>query len=50
MATLVAQIFCTLMAIAAAFDLEIRQYDVVNAFTNAKFNKLIYCYCLEGFD
>jgi hypothetical protein len=38
------------MAIAAAFNLEIRQYDAVNAFINAKFNKLVYCYCPEGFD
>ena len=38
------------MAMAAAFDLEIRQYDAVNAFTNAKLSKPIYCYCLEGFN
>ena len=38
------------MAIAAAFDLEIRQYNAVNIFTNTKLNKLIYCYCLEGFN
>src|SRR6266446_7625868 len=37
------------MAIAAAFDLEIRQYNAVNAFTNAKLSKLVYYYCLEGF-
>ena len=37
------------MAIAAAFDLEIRQYDAINVFINAKLSKLIYCYCLEGF-
>ena len=49
-ATLAARIFCALMAIAAAFDLEIRQYDAVNAFTNAKLNKPVYCYCPEGFD
>ena len=49
MATLAAWIFHTLIVIAAAFDLEIRQYDAVNAFINAKLNKLIYCYCPEGF-
>ena len=49
-ATLAAQIFRALMAIAAAFDLEIRQYDAVSAFINVKLNKLIYCYCPEGFD
>jgi len=38
------------MAIAAAFNLEIQQYDAVNAFTNAKLSKLIYCYCPEGFN
>ncbi len=38
------------MAIAAAFDLEIRQYNAVNAFMNAKLNKLVYCYCLQGFN
>src|SRR6202020_3296965 len=38
------------MAIAAAFDLEIRQYDAVNAFINAKLSKPVYCYCLEGFN
>ena len=37
------------MAIAAAFDLEIRQYDAVNTFINAKLSKPVYCYCLEGF-
>ena len=37
------------MAIAAAFDLEIRQYNAVNTFTNAKLSKLVYCYCPEGF-
>ena len=38
------------MAIAAAFDLEIQQYDAVNAFINTKLSKLVYCYCLEGFN
>jgi len=37
------------MAIAATFNLEIRQYDTINAFTNAKLSKLVYCYYLEGF-
>jgi hypothetical protein len=49
-ATLAAQIFRALMAIAAAFDLEIRQYNAVNVFINAKLSKLVYCYCLEGFN
>ena len=38
------------MAIAAAFNLEIRQYNAVNAFINAKLSKPIYCYCLKGFN
>jgi Reverse transcriptase (RNA-dependent DNA polymerase) len=37
------------MALAAAFDLEIRQYDAVNAFTNAKIDKQIYCWPPKGF-
>ena len=37
------------MAIAAAFDLEIQQYNAVNVFINAKLSKPVYCYCLEGF-
>jgi len=38
------------MAIAAAFNLEIQQYNAVNAFINAKLSKPVYCYYLEGFD
>ena len=38
------------MAIAAAFDLEIRQYNTVNAFMNTRLVKLVYCYCPEGFN
>ena len=49
MATLAARIFRALIAIAAAFNLEIRQYNAVNAFINAKLSKLVYCYYLEGF-
>ena len=37
------------MAIAAYFNLEIRQYDAVNAFTNAKLASLVYCHQPEGF-
>ena len=50
MATLAAQIFHALIAITAAFNLKIRQYNAVNIFINAKLNKLIYCYCLKGFN
>ena len=48
--TLAAQIFHTLIAMAAAFNLKIQQYNAVNAFINTKLNKLIYCYCPEGFN
>ena len=37
------------MAIAAYFNLEIRQYDAVNAFTNAQLNTPAYCHLPEGF-
>jgi hypothetical protein len=37
------------MAIAAAFNLEIQQYDAVNVFVNGKLNEDIYCYSPEGF-
>ncbi len=48
--TLVAKTFRALTAIAAAFDLEIWQYDAVNAFINSLLNDEIYCYCPEGFE
>ena len=38
------------MAIAAAFDLEIHQFDAVNAFINSSLNEEIYCYAPEGFE
>lgn len=41
-ATLAARSFRTLMAIAARFDLELLQYDAVNAFVNAKLDKDVY--------
>ena len=40
--TLAARSFRTLMAIAARFDLELFQYDVVNAFVNADLNQEVY--------
>jgi hypothetical protein len=42
-ATLIARIFRVLMILIAAFDLETRQYDAVNAFANSSINELIYC-------
>jgi Reverse transcriptase (RNA-dependent DNA polymerase) len=37
------------MATSAAFDLEIRQFDAINAFVNSKLNEDIYCYSPEGY-
>jgi hypothetical protein len=47
--TLAARIFRTLMVIIAAFNLEARQYDIVNAFTNSKLDETIHCTCPEGY-
>jgi hypothetical protein len=41
-ATLAAQVFRFLMALAAAFGLKAYQYDVLNAFLNATLNKPVY--------
>src|SRR5208282_3429447 len=49
-ATLAAQTFRAVMAIVAAFDLETRQYDAVNAFANATLPTPIPCYCAEGYE
>ena len=38
------------MAITAAFDLETRQYDAVNAFTNSALDEVVYCECPKGFE
>jgi hypothetical protein len=37
------------MAIAAAFNLELRQYDATNAFINALLDHEIYVQCPEGY-
>ena len=47
--TLAARSFCTLMAIAAQFDLELIQYDVVNAFVNADLNQEVYMKMPPGY-
>lgn len=49
-ATLAARIFRALMALAAAFDLETRQYDAVNAFANSPINEPTYCTLPQGWD
>ena len=48
-ATLASHIFRALAAIIAAFDLETRQYNAVNAFANNQIDKLTYCYLPESF-
>jgi hypothetical protein len=48
-ATLAIRIFRALMAIAAYFNMEIRQYDAVNAFTNAFLPSPILTWEPEGF-
>jgi hypothetical protein len=48
-ATLAARTFRTLMALVAAFDLETRQLDAVNAFANSKINETLYCYIPDGY-
>ena len=42
-ATLAARIFRALMALVAAFDMETRQYDAVNAFANSPLDETTYC-------
>ena len=37
------------MAICAKFDLETRQFDAVNAFTNSDLDKTVYCHMPKGF-
>jgi hypothetical protein len=49
-ATLAAKIFRCVIALAAAFDLELYQYDVLNAFLNAEINRATYVRCPEGYE
>ena len=48
-ATLASRIFWALMAIATYFNLEMAQFDAINAFTNSIIDKLVYIEFLEGF-
>lgn len=48
-ATLAMKVFRALIAIAAAFDLEMFQFDALNAFLNAKLSRKLHCYTPEGF-
>lgn len=49
-ATLATRIFRALMAIVAAFDLETRQFDVLNAFVNSELDEPTYCYPPDGWE
>ena len=48
-ATLAARVFKALMAIATYFDLDIEQFDAINAFCNAYNDKLVYVRYPDGF-
>jgi hypothetical protein len=48
-ATLAARVFRGLIALAAAFDLLMFQYDALNAFLNARVNRKLFCYTPKGF-
>lgn len=48
-ATLAAQTFRAVIAIVAAFNLKLRQYDAVNAFANAALPTPIACHYAEGY-
>jgi len=48
-ATLAIKTFRALIAIAAAFDLLMFQFDALNAFLNARLPRKIYCHTPEGF-
>lgn len=47
-ATLAAWIFRLTMALMAYFDIEVRQFNVVSAFTNADMDETVYIPILEG--
>ena len=46
-AILAARIFHVMITIVAAFELETRQFDVVNVFVNNSINETIYCRILD---
>jgi hypothetical protein len=48
-ATLASQSFRTLMAIAAEHDLELKQYDVTNAFVHATMDRVVYMRMPHGY-
>ena len=48
-ATLAARSFRTLMALAARWDLEVRQLNAVNAFPNSEFDEEVYIKLPDGY-
>ena len=48
-ATLARTTFRVLIAIYARFNLETRQFDAVNAFTNSDLDETVYCEMPKGF-
>ena len=48
-ATLAAIVSRTMMALAAAFDLETHQYDVQNTFPHCDLDRVVYCECPDGY-
>ena len=49
-ATLAVQVFRALMAITAAYNLEAKQLDAVNAFINSTMDEEVYCECPPGYE
>jgi hypothetical protein len=48
-ATLASQSFCMLMAIAAKYNLELKQYDVTNTFVHASMDRNVYMRMPKGY-
>lgn len=49
-ATLAVQVFRALIAITAAYNLEAKQLDAINAFVNSLLDEEVYCECPPGFE
>lgn len=47
---LATHIFRALAAIIAAFDLKMKQFDVINTFINSLLDKIVYCESSSGFE
>src|SRR6266566_7497722 len=48
-ATFASKSLCILLAFIICWDLEARQFDIVNAFPNVKFDEVVYIELLDGF-